>query len=164
MNENTITKNEIKAPRSYDAIVADIVEYFNENTDVLNNCLEELDAYNGYLGDDRYCPMYELDEIYNGSEPSEILARAFFGYDEDTYTTDSSGNREYGAFNPTRDYFRFNGYGNLVSTNYRDYSERNDGNAVTAMFENRAYIDTIDENDDLRELFDELEALNADDE
>lgn len=158
MNETTKTK------RSYDAIVADIVEYFDENADVLNDCLEELDAYNGYLGDDRYYPMDELDEIYNGSEPSEILTRAFYGYDEDTWNTDSHGEREYGPFNPNREYFTFNGYGNLVSTNYKDYSVHNDRYAVESMFENRAYIDTIDENDDLRELFDELEALDADDE
>lgn len=143
--------------RTKETVIADIVQYFKENEDVFDDCMEELDSYNGYLGDDRYYNMEELNEFYSGQEPQEILFRAFYGYDEDTYNTDSSGNKTYGAFNPNREYFRYNGYGNLVSSDYKDYSGQLDKYAVESMSENRRYIDSIDDSDELAELFDELE-------
>ena len=147
MNENRTKK----------AIIADIIQYFKENEDVFNDCMEELDGYNGYLGGDRYFSMDEFDDLHIGTEPLEILRRAFFGYDEDTYTTAGSGNKTYGAFNPNRDYFRYNGYGNLVSAYYKDYSGQLDKYAVESMSENRNYIDSIENDDILSGLFDELE-------
>lgn len=148
---------EEKATRTAEEITEDIIQYFKENEEVFNDCIEELDSYNSYLGDDRYYSMDELDELYNGVQPSEILNRAFYGYDSETYTTDGSGNREYGQFNPNREYFTYNGYGNLVSADYKDYSGYLDEYAIEAMSENRRYIDTIDENETLSALFDELE-------
>ena len=143
--------------RTKKAIIADIIKYFKENEDVFNDCMEELDSYNGYLGDDRYYNMDELNDLYSGQEPQEILFRAFYGFDADTWMTDSSGNKEYGAFNPNREYFYFNGYGNLVSSDYKDYSNKLDGYAVEAMSEDRSYIDSIEDDDTLADLFDELE-------
>lgn len=139
-----------------------IIEFFKENDELFNQCIEELDAYNGYLGDDRYYSMYELDEFYTDTKPSEILDRAFFGYDEETYTTDSSGNREYGQFNPNREFFRYNGYGNLVSADYKDYSALLDNYTVEAMAENKDYIDTINDTPELLELFNEYEVERRD--
>ena len=144
--------------RTAEEVTANIIAYFENNEDIFNDCMEELDGYNGYLGDDRYYYMDELDELHDGTKPSELLNLAFFGYDEDTYTTDSSGNKTYGAFNPNREYFRYNGYGNLVSADYKDYSALLDKWAVEAMSEDREYIDTIEDNDELTALFDELEA------
>lgn len=152
-----VIADEEKATRTAEEITAAIIEFFEENEDVFNDCIEELDMYNGYLNDDRYYSMDELDELYTGTEPSEILRRAFYGYDAETYTTDGSGNREHGQFNPNRQYFTYNGYGNLVSADYKDYSAHLDNYAVEAMSENRNYIDTIEDNEELAELFDELE-------
>lgn len=144
--------------------VKKIIDYFNDNEDLFNSCMEELDSYNGYLGDDRYYSMDELDEFYNGTEPLEILRRAYYGRDDDTYTTDSNGNRTYGEFNPNRDYFYYNGYGNLVSSNYKDYTAHLDEYAIEAMSENRSYIDTIADDDELTALFDELERDESEEE
>lgn len=149
---------EITKTRTLEEITADIIEYFKNNEDIFNDCMEELDSYNGYLSDDRYYSMDELDELHNGIEPSELLRRAFFGYDEETYTTDRDGNKIYGAFNPNRDYFRYNGYGNLVSADYKDYTGMLDKYAVESMSENRLYVDSIEQSDELAALFDELEA------
>ena len=143
--------------RTKKAIIADIIQYFKENEDVFNDCMEDMDSYNGYLGDDRYYDMEELNDIYSGQEPQEILFRAFYGFDADMWMTDSSGNKEYGAFNPNRNYFYFNGYGNLVSSDYKDYSDRLDGYAIEAMSEGRNYIDSIEDYNILADLFDELE-------
>lgn len=145
--------------RTKEAIITDIIQYFKENEDVFNDCMEELDSYNGYLGDDRYYDMEELNDLYSGQEPQEILFRAFYGFDADMWMTDSSGNKEYGAFNPNRNYFYFNGYGNLVSSDYKDYSDKLDGYAIEEMSENRNYIDSIENDDILAGLFDELEGV-----
>lgn len=151
------TEEEETTKRTAEEVTADIIEFFENNEDIYNEAIEELDGYNGYLGDDRYFSMDELDELHSGTEPSELLCRAFFGYDEETYTTDRDGNKTYGAFNPNRDYFRYNGYGNLVSADYKDYSAHLDNYAVEAMSENRNHIDTIKDNEELTKLFDELE-------
>jgi hypothetical protein len=140
-----------------------IIAYFEENESILNECMDELDNYNGYLGDDRYYAMDELNEFFSGSEPIEILQRAYFGRDDDTWHTDASGNKIYGEFNPNRDYFTFNGYGNLVSSNYKDYSNKLDEYFVAALLENRSYIDTIENDEELKALFDELENENEED-
>lgn len=134
-----------------------IISYFEEDEELFNRCIEELDAYNGYLCDDRYCEMETLDELFNNTPAIDLLHRAFFGHDEDTWTTDHHGNKEYGPFNPNRGYFFFDSYGNLVSSNYKDYSGHLDKYAVESMAKNRAYIDAIESNDMLASLFDDLE-------
>ena len=154
-----ISEEEETTKRTAEEVTADIIEFFENNEDIYNEAIEELDGYNGYLGDDRYFSMDELDELHNGTEPSELLRRAFFGYDEETYTTDRDGNKTYGTFNPNRDYFRYNGYGNLVSADYKDYSGQLDKYAVESMSENRRYIDSIEQSDELVALFDELEEV-----
>ncbi len=151
------TEKEETTERTAEEVTADIIAFFKDNEDIFNEAIEELDAYNGYLGDNRYYTMDELDELYTGTEPSEILRRAFYGYDEETYITDGSGNREYGQFNPNRDYFTYNGYGNLVSADYKDYTGYLDKYATETMGENRRYIDSIEQSDELAALFDELE-------
>lgn len=144
-----------------DTITEDIIKYFEAHADVFTDCIEELDGYNGYLGDDRFIPMDELPDIFSNAEPLELLNRAFYGYDADTYTTDAHGDRVYGAFNPNREYFTFNGYGNLISTNYKDYSCHLDKWAIDAMRENREYVDTIDDNAELSAMFTELDATKG---
>ena len=143
--------------RTAEETTADIIEYLKNNEEIYNDCMEELDGYNGYLGDNRYYPMEELNEFYRGSDPLEILYRAFYGQDDDTCTTDSTGNKAYGKFNPNREYFYYNGYGNLVSSDYKDYSFLLDSYAIKAMSENRNYIDSIETDETLQKLFDELE-------
>lgn len=142
MRENTIEK---------------IIEYFESNEEIFNQCIEELDNYNGCLNDNRYYEMELLNEFYHGTEPLEILRRAYYGRDDDTWTTDASGNKTYGEFNPNRDYFYYNGYGNLVSSDYKDYSAHLDSYLIEKMNENRADIYTIDDTPELSALFDELE-------
>lgn len=156
----TKSKGEIHMEiRTKEDIYSDIISYFSENTDIFNECIEQLNSWNGYLNDDCYYPMDELDEFYCGTNPSEILCRAFYGYDADTWTMDRSGNKMYGEFNPNRDYFKYNGYGNLVSTDYPDYSNYLCEGTIEDMAENRDEIDAIDENSELSGLFDELENL-----
>lgn len=141
-------------------ILEKIIEYFEENEDVFNDCIEELDAYNGYLGDEKYYLMDELDDIFCDAKPTDILYRTFYGRDDDNWHTDGQGNKQYGEFNPNRNYFYFNGYGNLVSTNIKDYTNFLDENFVNDLYENLYHIDTIDNCDELLELFEKLQEEN----
>lgn len=134
-----------------------IIEYFKKNEDVFNSCIEELDSYNGYLGDDRYYLMEELDEFYMNTPVMEMLFRVFYGHDDDDYTTDESGEKHYSEFNPNRTHFHYNGYGNLVSSDYKDYSDHLDHYAIDEMKDYRSHINSIDDDPELSELFDELE-------
>lgn len=147
-----------------DEAVARIQTYFEENEDVFNACIEELDSYNGYLRDNRYYEMDELDELYHDEEPSEILRRAFYGYDERHYYIDKYGDKHLEEFNPNRDYFRFNGYGNLVSSDYKDYTDLLDKYVIEQMDDYRDEISTIDDTAELEELFDALDEDEDEDE
>lgn len=146
--------------RTREQIAADIMGFFVDNESAFIECIEDIDNYNGYLGDDRYYEMEMLDELFSGDAPTEILRRVYYGHDADTWHTDSRGEKEYGEFNPNREYFHFNGYGNLVSSSYKDYSCFNDIYLVQALSNNREHIVSIGEYEELAELFDEYE--NAD--
>jgi len=140
-----------------DTIIEKIIDFFKENEELFNSCIEELDGYNGFLGDNRYYPMEELNELYRDTEPLEMLYRVFYGRDDDTWTTDAHGKKSYGEFNPNRDYFYYNGYGNLVSSDYKDYSAYLDHYVIEDMSNNRRWIDSIEDDEELSALFDELE-------
>lgn len=155
MENNNVTT------RTRAEIIAAILTIFKEDEELFADVLEELDSWNGFLGDDRWENMEELDEILEGKSVTYILKRAFYGYDADTWHTDSHGEKEFGAFNPNRDYFRFSGYGNLVSSDSRDYSDYCDENTVEELEREYYRLDTITDNDELEALFEELE--NAED-
>ena len=136
----------------------EIINFFKNNTDLFNNCIEQLDGYNGYLNDDRYYCMYDINEILSDKKPLEIMNMVFFGRDADNYTYDAINNKyHYKQFNPNANYFKFDGYGNLISTNYIDYSDLIDEYAISSIMENRQYIDSIDDNEQLEKLFNQLE-------
>ena len=120
-------------------------ELFEQDEQLFNTAIEELDGYNGYLNDNRYYSMDELNDFYSGTEPLELLQRAYFGRDDDTWTTDSSGNKTYSEFNPNREYFTYNGYGNLVSSDYKDYSYLLDNYFIDDLIENAEYLYLDDE-------------------
>lgn len=151
-NDTTRTRTEV---------IAAILAIFKEDEELFADVVEELDGWNGFLGDDRWEDMAELDEALEGESATCILNRAFYGYDADTWHIDSRGEKEYGTFNPSRDYFRFNGYGNLVSSDSRDYFNYCDKDTIERLEEEYYRLDTIQNNDELLELFEELE--NAED-
>lgn len=139
-----------------------ILKYFEENGDVFADCIEELDSYNGYLNDDRYYEMEMLEELWADAKPMDLLQRAFYGYDETDWTFDSCGNKERAAFNLNKRYFRYNGCGNLVSSDYKDYTDFLDSYAVEQLSQYRRWIPSIDDDEALSELFDELECDGED--
>ena len=156
-----MTKRTEATPRSRADVVRDILDYFTENPADFEQAIEELDSYNGYLGDDRYYEMEMLRDFYRGTDPYELLLRAYYGRDDDSWHTDGYGEKIYGPFNPNRDYFYYNGYGNLVSSDYKDYSAHLDGWVIDEMLEHLTHIDSINDNTELSILFEALEGMSA---
>jgi hypothetical protein len=129
-----------------------LMELFQNDEELFNRTIEELDSYNGYLGDNRYYEMEILNEFYNSTEPLELLQRVYYGRDDDSWTTDNNGNKTYGEFNPNREYFYYNGYGNLVSSDYKDYSYYLDNYFIDAVIENQNHLYLDDEIENILEV------------
>ena len=70
----------------------------NEQLVFIHN--EYCQAVNNFDGE--IYSMWEFDELMNGRDPSDIARMIFYGK----------------GFNPNNDWFYFNGYGNLESTDY----------------------------------------------
>lgn len=131
-----------------------LLNYYQEHEDDFNRDIEELDCWNGILEDRRVEHIHLLDEIYQGKEATEILRCAFFGHDDDNWHIEN-GEKVYGKFNPNRDYFYFNGYGNLVSTNYCDYSDFLDEYFVQEIIDNESNLDLSEGAQEIIDSYDE---------
>lgn len=137
----------------------DVIKLFIEDEEFFNNCIEELDGYNGYLGDDRYYSMDEINEFYSSTDVTNLMQRIYFGYSEDETYTDEHGQIIHCPFNPNQDYFTYNGYGNLVSAWYKDYYNFLDEWLIEDLTKYRQWVYSIEDDARLVELMDELEEL-----
>lgn len=135
-----------------------LLNYYQENDDDFNHDIEEMDSWSGCLGDCRIEPMYVLDEIYQSKQVTEVLRRAYFGYDDDSWH-EENGKRAYGEFNPNRDYFYFNGCGNLVSTDELDYSDYLDVDYVQDIIDNECHLYLSDGAQEIIDSYDELKEM-----
>lgn len=142
-------------------IIDDIIEYFENDTDAFTEIIEDCDDYDGFLEDDRWYSTDELEDVLDGRPIVEILNMAKFGEDLDDWHYDSHGEKVFDSFNPCRDWFRFDGAGNLESSNWKDYSDKIDRWAVEEIEENRGHLTSIDDYDELNALFDELDEAEA---
>lgn len=71
---------------------------YNEiyTVETLRNMASEVNGWDGSLENLEYYEMDQFNELMSGQDPEFIAHRIFFG-----------------NFNPTHDYFRFDGYGNI---------------------------------------------------
>ena len=116
---------------------------------------EMVDVWNGYVQanrmfDDEIMPMSSFDYFYESYTPEEIATRCFYGHDE--WNDESS-------FNPNREWFYLNGYGNPVSIDYIGWNEY--GNKFMCPFiDANAIIDYIIETGDDLDCYDISELLD----
>lgn len=120
----------------------DVKKLLKEDKNLLNEVAMEVNSWCGCLGDDEIIDMDYLNDYFVGSDPIDILLKAYNGYDEDG-----------GQFNPNNNYFYFNGYANFVSCNDRDYTDYLD-DIVDNMIINMGKIDLPSEIQDLRDVID----------
>lgn len=137
-------------------IIEKIKEILADNEEIFNELCEALDNENSFLDDNRY---YSMDEFYELNQPvgregfDNLMNRIYYGHDEDSFTYDSYGSKNYDSFNPNRDWFKYDGYGNLVSTDYKEYPVTLD-ELIDEVVEHYYDIDIDDV--ELDELFEEL--------
>ena len=136
MNEKTTLKERI----------IDLFKEMNgeEVISVWNEYCREVNKF-----DDQIMDAYELEEWANNSgDTMNILNRFFFGSDEE---------REGTSANPNRNYFTFNGYGNIISFDYI-YNQFTDEFHYVDADELAEYIAENEEafyNDEIQEIIDE---------
>ena len=121
-------------------LVDELMNYYRENMEDFANDIDELDGWTGCLYDDKIYTMVDLNELFQGTEPEEIIRRAFYGYDEPV-----NKNEQRQPFNPNRDYFYFNGYGNLVSIAKKDYSSYLEESFIQDIIDNRYNLSLSEE-------------------
>ena len=126
-----------------------IIDLFREMNDeevisVWNEYCREVNKF-----DDEIMDAYELEEWANNSgDTMNILNCFFFGSDEE---------REGTSANPNRNYFKFNGYGNIISFDYI-YNQFTDEFHYVDADELAEYIAENEEafyNDEIQEIIDE---------
>lgn len=137
-------------------LVEELMTYYQQNEDDFDNDIEGLDCWNGILGDNRIEPMEELNEIYSWQDVTEILNRAYYGRDDDDWHKEN-GEKVYGPFCPSREYFYFNGYGNLVSTDFKDYSDFLNESNVQGIIGNASHLNLSDGAQDIIDNYEEEE-------
>lgn len=140
----------------------ELKDLFEDNEELFNEAIEELDSYNGYLGDDRYYFMEDLTNYIDTSDLwSSLIYRMFYGRDDESFYLTSTGEKVYGQFNPNRDYFYYDAYDNLVSCDDKDYSNYLDDEFIDNLLENRSYLNL---DADVESLLDELENAEQEEE
>ena len=56
-----------------DYIYKAMLEMIQADSDLVVEICDELDSWNGFLGDDRCYNMYDIDDLLYGKKPSEII-------------------------------------------------------------------------------------------
>lgn len=84
-----------------------IYKYFTDNQEVFISCLNIMDDYNDYLGDDRWSSMDCFDDaMHELFSPMELAVRIYWG-----------------KFNPYDVFWHFDSCGNIETCSNLDYSE-----------------------------------------
>ena len=65
----------MKELKNYADMVAEAIEVLKSDDNIFACCCEELDSWDGFLGDDRAYSMCELDELHCGLKASDFIAR-----------------------------------------------------------------------------------------
>lgn len=137
-----------------DKFEEELESFVNGDMDDVADVVEEIDDYVGFLGDDRYYPMSEIDELVNieGKSVLEVLNMFADDFDSDD------------------DYFQCGIHG-ISSTNNRDYVDLlGESEIIEEIKDNINHVSNSDvgvifdnedcastELDDLEELFADLE-------
>ena len=112
----------------------ELESFVNGDEDTVADVCEQIDSYNGFLGDDRYYPMDEIDELISIEGKSVLEVFDMFASD----------------FDLNDDYFQFGIYG-ISSTDSRDYVSLLGASEITEQIKDN--INQVD-NDDLEVIFD----------
>lgn len=109
----SIDKKSSKKNENMEFTAENLEDFLEENfSDYLSEAREYLSEN---YPDDWLWNMEDISENLEGKDAMDILLMGFNGYDWNPHRSD---NKE--PFNPNRDYYYLNGYGNLVSVDAHD--------------------------------------------
>lgn len=111
----------------------ELLEFYKDHPDNFVDDIEQLDDLNGYLknvGNGRRHLMGELDGLLKGYSPTDMMALAAYSWDEQGKA----------PFNPGRDYFYWNSYAGLVSTDSRYYPDYLSNGTVEEIINNATHL------------------------
>ena len=124
-----------------------MIKYWKAHNDSFSAVCEELDSYDGFLGDNRVYPMDELDDLLGDKKPSEVLQMV----DSD--------------FNYSDNYFYFDGCGFICSTDEKEYYNDFDYSDVfEKLIDDYGHIFSHNYGDAYFELFNDVDSINSWDE
>lgn len=144
MKKTKLYNNILEALQNMDD--SELVTLWNEYTNVTN-------YYDDYI-----YTSEELEDIMDNSQEGALYWVNRFFYGSDDYSTD-------GSANPNRDYFQFNGYGNIVSFDYVGYNQYT--GKFSKYIDEDALIDYIIDhndalyNDDIQDILNEADEEEA---
>lgn len=121
--------------------------YWENHNDSFSAVCEELDSYNGFLGDNRCFSMDELDDLLYGKKPSEVIQMIDtdnFNYSDNFFYYDIYGIRS----TDEKEYFNDFNYSDVFEDSMNNYAQ------VFSPCYGRAYY----------ELFSDIEDINNSDE
>ena len=124
-----------------------MIDYWESHNDSFSQVCEELDSYDGFLGDNRLYSMDELDDLLDDTKPSDIVRMI----DND--------------FNYADNYFYYDGYGRLRSTDEKDYFNYVDYSDVfDKLIDDYGKIFNYRYGHAYYELFNDIDNINSQDE
>lgn len=120
-----------------------MINYWEAHNNSFSNVCENLDVWDGFLGDDRVYPMYELDDYLGRRKPSDIFRMVN------------------NAFNYFDNYFYYDGYGRLCSTNKKEYFNNFDYSEVfEKLADNYGQVFSHSYGSAYYELFNDVDNIN----
>lgn len=122
-----------------------IINYLLENTEELENVVREINSWNGSL---EHLEAYPNDEDFFDT---------FFSHD----VMSAVRAVQYGDYNINDDYVGFDGYGNLVSFNYREYIDELKAEVEEIAELLLEYHDKLYMSDELVDLIEEYEGRDS---
>ena len=121
--------------------------YWKNHNDSFSRVCEELDSWDGFLGDDRIYSMDELDDLLGDKKPSEVLQMV-----------------DIPNFDYSDDYFYYDIYG-IRSTNEKDYFNYFDYTDVfEKLVDNYGKLFNYHYGNDYRILFNDVDNINSQEE
>ena len=126
-----------------------MIDYWKAHNDSFSRVCEELDSWDGFLGDDRIYSMDELDDLLGDKKPSEVLQMVDtpnFDYSDDYFYYDIYGIRSTNE----KDYFNYVDYSDVFEKLINDYNQvfsRKYGYKYHELFEDVYYINIWDEDE-----------------
>lgn len=134
-----------------------MIDYWKSHNDSFSRVCENLDSWDGFLGDNRLYPMDELDELLGNKKPSEVLQMVDnFNYNDDYFYYDAS----YGDYRicstDEKEYFNDFDYSEVFDKLIDDYGKIFNyryGNAYYELFNDINNINSQDE-DEIQDYLD----------